>query len=127
MYDQYRSQVLSAIERLGREADVQAFTDEGTTDEFGNPDESYTADGSVTCFRTYPNRNTEVQKPIGDRERDNPVFLFHPEEAPGEEDRLVYPEDAATVANATSTTTFKMMAPTVYDTHVEMFGEKVHN
>lgn len=126
-YAHLKGRVQAALNRLGRVADIYDRS-EGNLDGFNNPTDSYTDSGNtVRCVRTYPNRNTEVSGVEGDLHRDNPLFLFPKGEAPDQEARIDYPEDAATTDNATASTMYEMKAPTRYDTHVEMFGQQVVN
>jgi hypothetical protein len=127
MYDHLQRRFEQVISRLGREVALRERT-ETAADGFNNPTDSWSDAGTrIRCVRTYPNRNTEVVNTAGDLHRDRPVFAFTADEAPGEEARIVYPEDAETVENASTTTLYEMKAPTRYDSHVEMFGEVVTN
>lgn len=63
----------------------------------------------------------------GDLHRDNPVFVFPADNVPDQEDRIEYPEDAETVENSSTTTTYELKAPTKYDSHTEYFGQQVVN
>jgi len=123
----YNRSVVAQLHRLGEAVDVFATQDTGSTNRFNNPDDAWSAqpDRQVIAFRTYPNRNTEVNNRDGQLHRDRPVFLFPKDEddetddnpIPGENDRIRYPAGDGTV--------YELQAPTEYDTHVEIFGEKV--
>lgn len=127
MYSHLQRRITVVLDRLGREADIHERST-GSKDGFNNPSDSYAhSEDSVLCFRTYPNRNTEVSTRAGDRHQDNPLFLFPKGKEPDQEARIEYPEDAESVEGATATTMYEMQAPTVYDTHVEMFGKLVVN
>lgn len=126
-YAHLQRQIKVVLHRLGREVLIYDRT-EDSADSFNNPTDSYSASGTkVRCVRTYPNRNTEVNTVAGDRNRDNPIFLFPKGNAPDDEARIEYPEDAEEVGNASSTTMYEMQAPTEYDSHTEMFGRLVVN
>lgn len=115
------------LNRLGREVVILDRSVDGT-DGWNNPEDSYSDSGeTVQCVRTYPNRNTEVNNSAGDWHRDRALFLFPAEDAPAADARIQYPEDGETVTQNSETTLYEMQAPTPYDTHVEMFGEKVTN
>lgn len=122
----YNRRVVAQIHRLGTEADVLQHEKTGTN-EFGNPESEWTETGSVIVFRTYPNRNTEAQSRSGDLHRDRPVFLIPRDDfdetddnpLPGNEDRLRYPSGTGEV--------YQLQAPTMYESHVEIFGEIVLN
>lgn len=109
--------VIAQIDRMGDTCEVLKQTQTGT-DDFNNPQYEYTPERTVTAFRTYPNRNTEVKNSRGDYHRDNPVFIFpkgeHRNDPPGVEDRIRYKGRL-----------YEMQAPTHYDSHVEYFGQKV--
>lgn len=127
MYGYLQKRVEVLLSRIGREVVIYDRS-VGSKDGFNNPSDSYSDSGNTTqCVRTYPNRNTEVSTTAGDLHRDNPVFVFPNDDAPGPEARIEYPEDAETVTNASETTKYEMQAPTFYDSHVEMFGEVVVN
>jgi len=123
----YNRNVVAQLHRLGEYADVFAAQDTATTNQFNNPDTDWSAtpDRQVIAFRTYPNRNTEVNNHDGQLHRDRPVFVFPKDDddakdhnpVPGENDRLRYPAGNGTV--------YELQAPTEYETHVEMFGERV--
>lgn len=107
------------LHRLGQEAGVKERTETGKN-YFGNQtdDHSTTPDRYVTALRTYPNRNTQVEKPYGDRNRDRPVFMvaIGPNQpAPPE------PNDVLTYNGQD----YEVKAHTPYDTHVEFFGEPI--
>jgi hypothetical protein len=111
------SRVIAQIHRMGRDADVLAQS-AGETNAFGNVESSYTADRTVTAFRTYPNRNTSLESTSGDRTQDNPVFLVakgdNLPDPPEPEDHLNYDGQV-----------YEVKAHTEYDTHVEFFGDPV--
>lgn len=113
----YGPAFVAQIHRLGQNAVVKKRTETGQN-EFGNPTDEYTAQQTVIAFRTYPNRNTQVESNVGDLGRDNPVFLIaigENQPAPPEEnDHLVY-----------DGTEYEVKSPTVYDTHIEVFGDVV--
>lgn len=110
-------QVIAQIYRVGHEATVQTRTVTGTND-FGNNTDSYADDRTVFAFRTYPNRNTEVESGHGDRKQDRPVFCFPKDDdaatPPKEDDRLVYEGKK-----------YDMKGETHYESHVEIFGELI--
>ncbi|UBF22272.1 SPP1 gp16-like head completion protein [Halorubrum virus HRTV-11] len=126
----YRSwQVTAQIDRLGDDATLYKRQNAGR-DAFNNTEwgfsEATDAEGNtvrVLCFRTYDNRNTEVQGNEGDRHRDAPLFLFPLDEWAEVEpdDRIGYPEPTG------GETVYELQAPTRYDTHVEIFGEAVNH
>lgn len=126
----YRSwQVAAKIDRLGHEATLYKRETAGK-DAFNNTEWSFTDDPdldgnpeTVVCFRTYDNRNTEVQQNAGDRHRDNPLFLFSLDEwaKVDSNDRIGYPEPTG------GETVYELQAPTRYETHVEIFGEVVNH
>lgn len=111
--------VVAQLFRIGREAEVYERTETGTN-EFGNTTTDYgsSPDRTIIAYRTYPNRNTEVEASSGDRERDHPVFIVpvgpNQPALPGKNDHIVY-----------DGTTYEVQAYTEYDTHVEFFGEPV--
>lgn len=114
----YSPQFAALLHRLGHEVTVRTHS-KGNEDRFGNPESSWTDDRTVICLRSYPNRNTEITGMGGGRDRDRPVFFFPDDEnndPPGDDARIVY-----------EGTTYEMKAPTVYESHVEMFGEVVTN
>lgn len=110
-------QVAAQIGRVGREAKVHIKTD-GANDDFGNPTSNFTPDRVVLAFRTYPNRNTEYEADIGTLQGDNPVFIVPtgPDQPapPGEGARIEY-----------SSQMYEVGSHTVYDTHVEFFGDQI--
>jgi hypothetical protein len=107
----YQRQFAAKLHRLGQVASVLKRVESGEN-ELGNTEFTFTSDRDVIAFRTYPNRNTEIEGNKGDRQRDAPIFLFPigPEqpEPPAYEDRIQY-----------DGVTYEMGAETVYDTHVE--------
>jgi hypothetical protein len=107
----YRRQFAAKLHRLGQVVSVLKRV-ESSDNELGNTTFTFTNDRDVIAFRTYPNRNTEIEGNKGDRERDAPVFCFptgpDQPEPPAFEDRLQY-----------NGQTYEMGARTVYDTHVE--------
>lgn len=116
----YGPQVVAQIHRLGEEADVLTRQETGQN-EFGNMTDEYVVHRTVLAFRTYPNRNTQVENNTGDRGRDRPVFLVprgpDQPDVPAEEDALRFQGQE-----------YEVKAHTEYDTHVEFFGEPIiHN
>lgn len=111
------SSVLAQIYRLGREAEVLVRTETGQN-EFGNTTDDYLSDRTVIAFKTYPNRNTQIENSVGDRNQDSPVFLVPIEEdipdPPSPNDQIKYDGQK-----------YEVKAHTDYDTHVEFFGEPV--
>lgn len=110
--------VVAQIARLGKEADVLTRNKSGTN-EFGNSEYSdYTKDRTVLAFKTYPNRNTEVESDIGTYERDNPVFMVpkgpNQPKPPQEDDRISFDGSE-----------YKVSTHTEYETHVEFFGDVI--
>jgi hypothetical protein len=109
--------IIAQLHRFGRKAEVKVRTETGQN-EFGNMTDTNVSDRTVIAFKTYPNRNTEVEKTFGDRARDKPVFLVPIGEdlpdPPEEKDHLVYDGQE-----------YEVEAHTPYDTHVEFFGEPV--
>ncbi|WP_372611625.1 hypothetical protein [Halomonas sp.] len=119
----YKSRaVVAQVERFGELATLYSRTSDGS-DEFNNTEWTFDSDQTVLCFRTYPNRNTEVQQNAGDRNRDSPVFLFPLDEyeAVSDSDRIGYPDQNG------NETLYELQAPTRYATHVEIYGEVVTN
>ena len=121
--------VAAHIARLGEMALVYSRASSGTNS-FGNTEWTFDSDPDgdgtdteVLCLRSYDNRNTEVQQNSGDRHRDNPLFLIPIDEweKVDADDRLGYPEPTG------GRTMYELQAPTVYSTHVEIFGEAVSN
>jgi hypothetical protein len=107
-------QVRRSIHRLGKVVTVLERT-ETTTNEFNNPQSAYTDNGATShCIRTYPNRNTQLDNQGGSYERDRPLFIFSKGEEPPTDARIIYEE-----------TTYEMQSPTIYDTHVAIFGKLV--
>lgn len=113
----YQRQIVSKIARLGQKAKVREKIETGSN-KFNNPEHKYKSVREVFAFRTYPNRNTEVEKRQGERRRDKPVFLVatgeNLPEPPEEGSRLVFNDNE-----------YDVKAHTVYDTHVEFFGEQI--
>lgn len=111
------SQVAAHIGRLGREAKVLVQS-ESAEDDFGNKEYTYTPDRVVLAFRTYPNRNTEFDSDAGSLQGDNPVFLVpigpNQPEPPEENSRIKYAGEK-----------YQVDSHTVYDTHVEFFGDQI--
>ena len=111
------SRIVAQIHRLGGFAEVLVRGETGQND-FGNMTDDYTKDREVLVFKTYPNRNTQVESNVGDRGQDRPVFLCplgeDQPEPPAEEDHLVYDGQE-----------YEVKSHTPYDTHVEFFGELV--
>lgn len=105
--------VTAAIHRLGKKATIYTRETAGS-DEFNNPDAQWVESGTVTCVRTYPNRNTEVENPGGPRDRDRPVFIFRTGEHPESGTRIEY-----------NGVLYELESPTIYDSHVAIFGQKV--
>jgi hypothetical protein len=103
----------STISRLGKEVNVLQPEGSGTN-EFNNPGTSWAVSGTATCVRTYPNRNTQQESGGGPFKSDNPLFIFPAEEQPPTNARIEY-----------DGTTYELQSPTVYDTHVSIFGELV--
>lgn len=114
----YRSKrVVAQIHRMGQIAKVLTRSETGQN-EFGNMTDEYTPDRDVLAFKTYPNRNTQVETNVGDRGQDRPVFMVpvgpDQSEPPAEEDHLVYDDEE-----------YEVKSHTPYDTHVEFFGDPV--
>lgn len=113
----YRTSLTTDIARLGLEADVLVETETGR-DDFNNKETDYVFDRTVLAAKTYPNRNTEVEKQTGERMRDNPVFLVpigpNNPDPPDPGDHLVY-----------DGTEFEVKAHTEYQTHIEFFGDHI--
>jgi hypothetical protein len=116
----YRSKSVAAtLFKLGRVAGIKSPS---TTDvnDFGNSVESMpdTFDREVIAFKTYPNRNTQVEANIGDLDQDRPVFMVPKGDSqpavPAEGDHIFYDGDE-----------YEVKSHTPYDTHVEFFGEPV--
>jgi hypothetical protein len=105
--------VLSTIHRLGKEVNVLLPTGSGTN-EFNNPETTWEFSHTTRCVRTYPNRNTQQESGGGSFKSDNPVFLFAAEDEPDSNARIEY-----------DGTTYELQSPTIYDTHVSIFGELV--
>lgn len=100
------------LHRLGKEVDVLTRFSDGTN-AFNNPDSTWEKTGTSVCVRTYPNRNTQVNRG-GTFERDHPVFLFSRGDEPPSDARIVY-----------EGVTYGLESPTKYDTHVAFFGNRV--
>lgn len=86
--------------------------------EFGNTTDEHLFDREVIAFKTYPNRNTEVQGSEGDRHQDRPVFLVAKgddlPQPPQPEDRIHY-----------DGTDYEVKSHTSYPSHVEFFGAPI--
>jgi len=110
-------QVAAQIHRLGEEAKVLIRSETGQND-FGNMTDEYIPDRDVLAYKTYPNRNTQVESNAGDRTQDRPVFLVpigeNQPEPPVEEDHIFYDGEE-----------YEVRSHTPYDTHVEFFGKLV--
>ena len=116
----YHRQIVAQIYRLGREAEVKTRTETGQN-EFGNMTDDHVSDRYVIAFQTYPNRNTQVEANIGDRNRDRPVFLV-----PNTDDQPAPPSEGDILSY--NGQDYEVKAHTRYDTHVEFFGEPIiHN
>lgn len=115
----YYRQIVAQIHRFGQKAAVEVRSD-ASQNEFGNIESQWTPDRTVIAFRTYPNRQTEVEASRGDRAQDNPVFLI-----PNTDDQPDPPETSDILVY--DGTRYEMKAPTSYETHVEIFGEVVSN
>ena len=113
----YYRQIVAQIHRLGRKATVKVRNVTGEND-FGNETDEYIADRTVIAFQSYPNRNTQVESSIGDRNRDRPIFIVpntdDQPDPPDSDDHLVYNGQE-----------YEVKAHTQYDTHVEFFGAPV--
>jgi hypothetical protein len=108
-----RRSVHSAIDRLGKDVDVLTEARVGV-DDFNNPQYDWVQTDTTRCVRTYPNRNTELNNRGGPRKRDHPVFLFPRTEAPSSNARIRY-----------DGVLYELESPTIYDTHVAIFGQMV--
>lgn len=110
-------QVAAQLFRRGRTATVKikASTSQNA---FGNIETQYTVDRTVIAFRTYPNRNTQIESKSGDLSQDRAVFLvpIGPDQPkpPETGNRLVYDGDE-----------YEVKSPTPYDTHIEFFGSPI--
>lgn len=112
--------VVAQLFRLGQTAAVEVRTETGQN-AFGNMTDDYVPDRTVIAYKTYPNRNTQIESTVGDRGQDRPVFLVpigdNQPEPPAEEDVLAYDGQR-----------YEVKPHTPYDTHVEFFGEPIiHN
>jgi hypothetical protein len=105
--------VLSTINRLGKEVNVLEPSGNGTN-EFNNPETVWEFSHTTRCVRTYPNRNTQQDSGGGEFKSDNPLFIFAAENEPPSNARIEY-----------DGRTYELQSPTVYDTHVAIFGEIV--
>lgn len=105
--------------RIGREATVKPRVATGTN-EFGNITDDYddATSWTVIAYRTYPNRNTQVNSQRGDRDQDRPVFLVP--KGPNQPD----PPDPNDVLNFDGQD-YEVKSHTPYDTHVEFFGAPI--
>lgn len=105
------------IGRIGREAEVLTRGETGRN-KFGNMTDQFTPDRTVLAYKTYPNRNTQIETRMGDRGQNNPVFIVpiggSQPDPPAEEDAIRY-----------AGTDYEVKAHTEYDTHVEFFGEEI--
>lgn len=120
-YERHAKRIRARLTRIGQQVEILARS-EGAENSLGNPTDSYSATGdTVTCVRSYPNRNTEITQASGDRNRDKPIFFFPRADAPDSEYRIKYTEPDG------SSTIYEMQAPTRYETHTEMFGKIVNN
>jgi hypothetical protein len=110
---------VSTLFRLGTIAGVKSPTTDGFN-EFGNTTNTFPDDfdREVIAFRTYPNRNTQVEANIGDLDQDRPVFMVpngeSQPEVPAEGDHIFYEGNE-----------YEVKSHTPYDTHVEFFGDPV--
>lgn len=91
-----------------------------TTDSFGGEETAYEFSHTVQASRTYPNRNTEVEKRYGERYRDNPMFVVPTAprlpEPPAEGDRIEFANEQ-----------YEVLAHTNYGSHVEFMAENVYD
>lgn len=111
------STIVAQIGRLGREAEVLIRGETGQN-EFGNVTDDYTLDRTVLAYKTYPNRNTQVENSVGDRSQDRPVFIVpkgRDQPKPPEEEDLIRFDGVD----------YEVKSHTEYDTHVEFFGGKL--
>jgi hypothetical protein len=108
-----RQQILSTIHRLGKEVNVLVPSGNGRN-AFNNPETAWEFSHTTKCVRTYPNRNTQQESGGGEFKADNPVFLFAAEDEPPSNARVEY-----------DGRTYELQSPTVYDSHVSIFGELV--
>lgn len=111
--------IVSRIYRHGQECEIHTLSKSGTN-EWGNIEHENAYDRDVIAFRTYPNRNTQIQSDIGERNQDQPVFVVpvsdDQPDPPDESDHIIY-----------DGTEYEVKALTTYDTHVEFFGDVVIN
>lgn len=107
--------VKSAIYRLGQEAVIKTRSESGSN-EFNNPESSWSESYTTQCVRTYPNRNTQIESGGGNYDQDRALFLFERGNAPDGGSRIVY-----------DGSNYELKSPTKYDTHVAIFGEPVSN
>lgn len=105
--------ILSTINRLGKQVDILTMSETGT-DEFNNPEHTWTKTGETQCVRTYPNRNSQFENRQGRYNEDRPVFIFAHGNNPDSGSRIVY-----------DGITYELKSPTTYDTHTTIFGEVV--
>ena len=112
-----QKQVAAQIGRVGREAEVLVRGETGQN-EFGNMTDETAPDRTVLAFKTYPNRNTQIESNVGDRDQDRPVFLV-----PVGEDQPKPPEENDQIKYGGQK--YEVKSHTPYDTHVEFFGEPV--
>ena len=119
----YYRRIHTQLARLGEDTTVLVHA-KGDADMFGNPDDTYTEDRTVTAVRTYMRRNRESKDTAGDLPMDRPVFIVpRPDpsdpsdetpEPPGEEDHLVY-----------DGTEYAIQGATRYETHIEYTAERL--
>lgn len=113
----YRRKIAAKIHRMGRVVDVYARTETGQN-EFGNMTDDHSVDRQVIAFRTYPNRNTDIEGNIGDYSQDRPVFLVpigDNQPTPPQVDELIEYDGQK----------YEVNSHTPYETHVEFFGDPV--
>lgn len=115
----YKRNLSAQLFRLAREVEVWTRSETGTN-EFGNVTDSHSYSHNVIAVRTYPNRNTEVESRVGDRNRDEPVFVIpigpDQPDRPTKDDRLKYDGQF-----------YEIKGETEYETHIEVFGDPVIN
>lgn len=115
----YNRNIAAHLFRLGREATVKPRTTTGQN-EFGNVTDGYPESETykVIAFKTYPNRNTQVNSNRGARDQDSPVFMVptggEQPDPPDPEDVLVFDGNE-----------YEVKSHTEYDTHVEFFGAPI--
>lgn len=111
----YGPQIVAHIHRLGQKAEVKVRSETGQN-EFGNMTDEYLPDRYVIAFKSYPNRNTQIESRIGDRGQDRPVFMV-----PKGDDQAAPPEEEDVIVFDGQE--YEVKSHTPYDTHVEFFGE----